>query len=63
MKPEKSPGKESGTQSGKQQGVSNDETMHPELYASGKSEKDEGVTDSAKVKGTVSPDRGKGDKK
>ena len=52
-------GEKSGTQTSKQQGLSNDDTMHPYLYTSGKSEKVEGVTDTAKLKGTVSPERGK----
>ncbi|RAO69644.1 uncharacterized protein BHQ10_005656 [Talaromyces amestolkiae] len=60
IKPIENIGKKSGTQTAKQQGVSNDDTMHPELYASGKSEKPEGVTETAKLKGTVSLDRGKG---
>jgi hypothetical protein len=46
-------------QTSKQQGLSNDDTMHPHLWSSGKSEKPEGVTETAKLKGTVSPERGK----
>lgn len=60
MKPGESIGEKSGTETAKQQGVSNDNTSHPDLYAPGKSEKPEnGVADTAKLKGTVSPDRGK----
>ena len=47
------------TMSGKQQGLSNDDTGHthpPETEAE-KSKKGEGVAESAKLKGTVAPDR------
>uniref|UniRef100_A0A093VGJ2 Uncharacterized protein n=1 Tax=Talaromyces marneffei PM1 TaxID=1077442 RepID=A0A093VGJ2_TALMA len=59
IKPAEKIGEKSGTQTSKQQGLSNDDTMHPQLYTSGKSEKPEGVTETAKLKGTVSTDRGK----
>ena len=59
IKPAKSFLHESGVETTKQQGLTNKETMHPYLYGPGKSEKVEGVTDSAKLLGTVSPERGK----
>ncbi|OKL58303.1 hypothetical protein UA08_06610 [Talaromyces atroroseus] len=59
IKPPKSFEGESGAQTTKQQGLTNKETQHPYLYAPGKSEKPEGITDSSKVMGTVSPARGK----
>ncbi|GAM34621.1 hypothetical protein TCE0_015f02313 [Talaromyces pinophilus] len=59
IKPAESVGGKSGLQTSKQQGLSNDDTMHPHLWSSGKSEKPEGVTETAKLKGTVSPERGK----
>lgn len=49
----------SGAMSAKQQGVSNTETKHPWLEASGKSEKAEGYTETAKLQGTISPHRPK----
>ncbi|EED22865.1 conserved hypothetical protein [Talaromyces stipitatus ATCC 10500] len=57
IKPEGNIGENSGAQTSKQQGVSNDDTMNPYLNAPGKGEKPEGVTDSSKLKGTVSPER------
>ncbi|KAE8367364.1 hypothetical protein BDV27DRAFT_155067 [Aspergillus caelatus] len=45
------------TISGKQEGVSNADTSNPYVNEPGKSEKGEGETETAKVKGTVSPER------
>lgn len=45
------------TISGKQEGISNATTDHPHVNEPGKSVKGEGETETAKVKGTVSPDR------
>ncbi|KAE8133537.1 hypothetical protein BDV38DRAFT_286721 [Aspergillus pseudotamarii] len=45
------------TISGKQEGVSNTDTSNPYVNEPGKSEKGEGETETAKVKGTVSPER------
>ncbi|KAJ5287157.1 hypothetical protein N7478_002843 [Penicillium angulare] len=41
----------------KQQGLSNADTMNPFVNEPGKSQKGEGETETAKVKGTVSPTR------
>lgn len=41
----------------KQQGLSNADTMNPYINEPGKSQKGEGETETAKVKGTVKPDR------
>jgi hypothetical protein len=41
----------------KQEGLSNTNTSNPYVNEPGKSEKGEGETDSAKVKGTVRHDR------
>ncbi|KAL1965700.1 hypothetical protein VTN77DRAFT_5200 [Rasamsonia byssochlamydoides] len=54
-----SPAVKSGAQSAKQQGLSNTETKHPWLESSGKSAKAEGDTDSAKLQGTLAPERPK----
>ncbi|OOQ87035.1 hypothetical protein PEBR_19083 [Penicillium brasilianum] len=43
--------------SAKQQGLSNADTMNPYVNEPGKSEKGEGETDTAKLKGTVRVDR------
>ncbi|KAE8160426.1 hypothetical protein BDV40DRAFT_290176 [Aspergillus tamarii] len=45
------------TISGKQEGVSNADTSNPYVNEPGKSQKGEGETETAKVKGTVSPER------
>ncbi|GLA28290.1 hypothetical protein AnigIFM63326_005861 [Aspergillus niger] len=47
----------SATISGKQEGLSNTNTDNPYVNEPGKSAKGEGETESAKVKGTVSPER------
>ncbi|PYH85711.1 hypothetical protein BO82DRAFT_389342 [Aspergillus uvarum CBS 121591] len=52
----KEPGN-SATISGKQEGLSNATTDHPHVNEPGKSVKGEGETETAKVKGAVSPDR------
>ncbi|KAJ5798300.1 uncharacterized protein N7503_007596 [Penicillium pulvis] len=41
----------------KQEGLSNADTMNPYVNEPGKSKKGEGETETAKVKGTVKPDR------
>lgn len=41
----------------KQQGLSNADTMNPYVNESGKSQKGEGETETAKVKGTVKTER------
>lgn len=41
----------------KQEGLSNGDTMNPFVNEPGKSKKGEGETETAKVKGTVSPTR------
>ncbi|KAJ5981079.1 hypothetical protein N7481_008377 [Penicillium waksmanii] len=46
-----------GSMSSKQEGLSNADTMNPYVNEPGKSQKGEGETDTAKVKGTVSTDR------
>lgn len=46
-----------GNISFKQEGLDNADTMNPYVNEPGKSKKGEGETDSAKVKGTVRPDR------
>jgi hypothetical protein len=46
-----------GSMSSKQQGLSNADTMNPYVNEPGKSEKGEGETETAKVKGTVRTDR------
>ncbi|KAJ9490280.1 hypothetical protein VN97_g2996 [Penicillium thymicola] len=46
-----------GSISLKQEGLDNGDTMNPYVNEPGKSRKSEGETDSAKVKGTVRPDR------
>lgn len=43
--------------SGKQEGLSNATTDNPYVNEPGKSKKGEGETETAKVKGTVSPER------
>lgn len=43
--------------SSKQEGLSNADTMNPYINESGKSEKGEGETETAKVKGTVKTER------
>ncbi|OGM51221.1 hypothetical protein ABOM_000262 [Aspergillus bombycis] len=45
------------TISGKQEGVSNTDTSNPYVNEPGKSQKGEGETETAKVKGTVDPER------
>ncbi|QKX58318.1 uncharacterized protein TRUGW13939_05440 [Talaromyces rugulosus] len=57
IRPPTDPGKNSGAQSAKQQGLTNTETKHPSLETPGKSVKAEGETETAKVMGTVSPER------
>ncbi|PWY68458.1 hypothetical protein BO70DRAFT_356169 [Aspergillus heteromorphus CBS 117.55] len=47
----------SATISAKQEGVSNADTSHPSVNEPGKSVKGEGETETAKVKGAVSPER------
>ncbi|KAB8238051.1 hypothetical protein ETB97_006073 [Aspergillus alliaceus] len=47
----------SATISGKQEGLSNTDTSNPYVNEPGKSEKGEGETETAKVKGTVDPER------
>jgi len=46
-----------GSISSKQEGLSNADTMNPYVNEPGKSQKGEGETETAKVKGTVSTDR------
>lgn len=46
-----------GSMSSKQQGLSNADTMNPYVNEAGKSEKGEGETETAKVKGTVKTNR------
>lgn len=41
----------------KQQGLSNADTMNPYINEPDKSQKGEGETETAKLKGTVRPDR------
>lgn len=43
--------------SSKQEGLSNADTMNPYVNEPGKSKKGEGETETAKVKGTVKPER------
>ncbi|GAB1199513.1 hypothetical protein BDV32DRAFT_119205 [Aspergillus pseudonomiae] len=45
------------TISGKQEGLSNTDTSNPYVNEPGKSQKGEGETETAKVKGTVDPER------
>ncbi|RAL01300.1 uncharacterized protein BO80DRAFT_424855 [Aspergillus ibericus CBS 121593] len=52
----KEPGS-SATISSKQEGLSNTDTDNPFVNEPGKSQKGEGETETAKVKGTVAPDR------
>ena len=47
----------STSMSAKQEGLSNADTMNPYVNEPGKSEKGEGETDTAKVKGTIKVDR------
>lgn len=56
--PRKEPKSQNET-SGKQQGLSNDDTHHPVQAGEEdtKSSKGEGVAETAKLKGTVSPER------
>ncbi|OGE57593.1 hypothetical protein PENARI_c002G11639 [Penicillium arizonense] len=51
------PAKGPTSMSFKQQGLSNTDTMNPYINEPGKSQKGEGETETAKVKGTVKPDR------
>jgi hypothetical protein len=46
-----------GSISQKQEGLSSADTMNPYVNEPGKSQKGEGETESAKVKGSVRPDR------
>ncbi|GAD99983.1 conserved hypothetical protein [Paecilomyces variotii No. 5] len=50
-------GKTAGATSGKQEGLSNANTSHPNTTAPGKSTKSEDDVDTAKVKGSVDPQR------
>ena len=43
--------------SGKQENLSNADTFHPHMADKGKSMKGEGEPETAKLKGTVSPER------
>jgi hypothetical protein len=43
--------------SAEQQGLLNADTVHPDVNEPGKSQKGEGETDTAKLKGTVGVDR------
>lgn len=47
----------STSMSAKQKGLSNADTMHPYANEPGKSQKGEGETETAKLKGTVRTDR------
>ncbi|KAJ5822421.1 hypothetical protein N7447_004761 [Penicillium robsamsonii] len=51
------PAKGPTSMSFKQQGLSNADTMNPYINEPGKSEKGEGETETAKLKGTVKPER------
>lgn len=54
---QKEPADEPGAMSSKQEGLANADTANPYVYEADQSGKGEGETETAKVKGTVSPER------